>query len=271
MEENKENIQEDLDPINEKQEEVKHESASQEEPKAEKENTNTSFQIHKEDLKKETADTVNQVKDTLKNTDIKRDSKEAKGFFVDFFKNPLKKLKEVANDSQNRFLKTAIIIFIIWLIVILLDNIFGIASRYLFGYLGSFSYFFKHLFSNILTIIKDLLAPVLSILILSGLVYGFKKDKKKSFLSIATSIVVANIPVVIASIVNLLTLFGTSAAKLTSPFSGFCSILSTILLYFAIKELVNEKEEDSFFWKFALIIGIYYIAKFILSFLGIYL
>lgn len=298
MEENNENTQDNLDPVNEKQEEIKQEctskenlkeentteetskeeakvneknSETKEQEKEDDENTNNLFQVHKDNFKKETTDTVKQVKDTFKNTDIKKASKEAKGFFLDFFKSPLKKLKEVVNDSQNYFLKTAIIIFVIWLVVILLDNIFGIASRYLFGYFGSFSYFFKHLFSNILIVIKDLLAPILGILILSGLVYGFRKDRKKSFLSIVTSIVIAKIPVVIASIVNLLTLFGASAAKLTSPFSNFCSILSIILLYFAVKDLVNEKEDDNFFWKFALIIGIYYVSKFILSFLGIYL
>ena len=39
--------------------------------------------------KKEATDTVNQVKDTIKNVDIKKDSIETKGFVVEMFKNPL--------------------------------------------------------------------------------------------------------------------------------------------------------------------------------------
>ena len=49
----------------------------------------TTFNVNAEDVKKETEETVNQVKDTIKNVDLKNDSKEAKGFFFSFFKNPL--------------------------------------------------------------------------------------------------------------------------------------------------------------------------------------
>ena len=48
----------------------------------------TTFNVNAEDVKKETEETVNQVKDTIKNVDLKNDSKEAKGFFFSFFKNP---------------------------------------------------------------------------------------------------------------------------------------------------------------------------------------
>ncbi|MBR1802688.1 MAG: hypothetical protein IJ777_01785 [Clostridia bacterium] len=262
MEENRENTQEDIKQEEETQAEVKEEK---------QEKVSNSFEVHKEELKKEATNTVNQVKDTFKQTDIKKDSKEAKGFFTSFCKNPLQKLKEVTADTNNKFLKIAIIILVIWLVAILLHNVIHIASVYLFGYLGSASYFFKHLFSNFLGIIKSLIAPVITIALLSGLIYGFQKGEKKSFLSIAISIVIAKIPVVIASVVNLLTLFGSSVTKLTSPFAGFCTVLSTVLLYFVTKDYVAEKEDNTFFWKFALIIGIFYAVKFVFSFLGIYL
>lgn len=145
------------------------------------------------------------------------------------------------------------------------------ASTHLFGTYGSFERFFRNLFPNILSIIKRLLVPIITVLVLSGLVYGFKKNKNKSFLTIASAILVAEIPVVIASIVNLLTIFGSGIFKLTSHFSGFCDILSTILLYFAIRELSDEGENKAYFWRFALIIGIFYVVSFVLSYLGIYL
>lgn len=238
-----------------------------------KENTtnNSNFNINKDDLKKETSETVNQVKDTLKNVDLKKDSKEAKGFLTSFFKDPIGELKKVTSDSANKFVKIAIIILIIWLVAILITNLFSIASHYLFGTFGSFSYFFKNLFSNILDVIKDLVAPIITVLLLSALVYGFKKNKNKSFLTIVSSVLVAKIPVVAATILNILTIFSSSFSRITSAFSGFCSILSTVLLYFAIKNLSDEEKNDSYFWKFALIIGIFYIVKFVFSYLGIYL
>lgn len=252
-------MEENNNPSNENQEETKTSAED------------TGFSINKEELKKETTNTVNQVKDTIKSADLKKDSKEAKGFISSFFKNPLGELKNVTSDTGNKFIKIAIVILVVWLVAILFSNVSSIASRYLFSAYGSFSYFFKNIFSNILTLIKDLIAPIITILVLSGLVYGFRKNKNKSFLNIASSIIIAKIPVVIASVVNLLTIIGSGISKITNTFSGFCSILSTVLLYFAIKNLSDEEQNNSYFWKFALIIGIFYIVKFVFSYLGIYL
>ena len=234
-------------------------------------NNANGFNVSSEDLKKESKETVNEVKNTFKNTDLKKDSQAAKGFFTAFFKNPLGTLKNVAADSKNSFLKIAIIVLVIWLVAIFLLGMVSMAKRYLFGAFGSFEYFFDNLFSNMFGIVKDLIAPIITVVVLSGLVYGFKKQKNKSFLTIASAIVISKIPVVIASIASLLTLISSSVSKLTTPFSGFCSVLSTVLLYFAIKDLSDESENKTYFWKFALIIGIYYIIDFVLSFLGIYL
>lgn len=229
------------------------------------------FSFSADDIKKETAQTVKQVKDSFKNTDIKNDTAVAKGFFVNFFKDPIEQIKKCANDSKANFLKIAIILLVIWLVAILVKQIAGIASVYLFGHLGSFSYFFQHLLPNMLDVIKAIIAPVIGIAVLSGLVYGFKKNKDKSFLSIVSAIVIANIPVIITNVVNLLTIFSNNISKLTSYFSSFCNILYAVLLYFAIKYLSNESEDKSSFIKFALIIGIYYIIKFAFSYLGIYI
>lgn len=237
----------------------------------ENQNNSNSFNVSSEDLKKETKETVNEVKNTIKNVDFKKDSQVAKGFISEFFKDPLGVMKKVANDSKNTFLKIAIIVLVIWLVVILFSGIVGMAKNYLFGPFGSFERFFSNLFSNMFEIIKDLIAPVLTIVILSGLVYGFKKNKNKSFLCIASTLLIAKIPVVIANIVSLLTFISSNASKLTSPFATFCNVLSTVLLYFAVRDLSDESENNSYFWKFALIIGIYYVIDFVLSFLGIYI
>ena len=229
------------------------------------------FNVNTEDLKKETSETVNQVKDAIKNVNLKNDTKEAKGFFFSFFKDPLGEMKKATSSVDNKFIKIAIIIFVIWLAIILAANLLNTATNYLFGTFGSFSYFFSHLFRNVFNLVKDLIAPVITILTLSGLIYGFKKVKNRSFLTIASSILIAKIPVVIATIVSLLTIFNTHFLKIASTFTGFCDILSTILLFFAMKNLLEEDKNDSYFWRFALIMGIFYIVKFVFSYLGIYL
>lgn len=234
----------------------------------ENENKNN-FNVNAEDVKKETAETINQVKDAIKSADLKKDSKEAKGFFFSFFKNPLGEIKKATSSADNKYVKIAIIIFVVWLVLLLISNVLSIATTYLFGTFGSFSYFFQNLFHNIFSLIKTLVAPVITILVLSGLVYGFKKVKNRSFLAIASNILIAKIPVVLANVFNLLVLVSSHFIKIASTFSGFCSVLSTILLFFTIRNLLEEDKNDSYFWKFALIMGIFYIVKFVFSYLGI--
>lgn len=48
-------------------------------------------EVNTEELKSEASTTVNQVKDTIKNVDIKKDSIETKGFIAELFKDPLGK------------------------------------------------------------------------------------------------------------------------------------------------------------------------------------
>lgn len=234
----------------------------------ENENKNN-FNVNAEEIKKETSEAVNQVKDAIKSADFKKDSKEAKGFFFSFFKNPLGEIKKATSSADNRFVKIAIIIFVVWLTILLVSNVLSMATTYLFGTFGSFSYFLQNLFHNVFNLVKTLVAPVITILVLSGLVYGFKKVKNRSFLTIVSSILIAKIPVIIANAFNLLVLVSSHFIKITSTFAGFCNVLSVILLFFTIGNLLEEDKNDSYFWKFALIMGIFYIVKFVFSYLGI--
>ncbi len=236
-------------------------------------NNQNNEKITTEEIKQEAVNTANQVKETLKNTDLKQDANATKGFVSNLFKNPIQEIEKVATSTKNEFLKIAIIVFVVWLVATLIGEVVGIFKSYsyyssLYSTVGSF---FKSSVNNVLSVIKGVLAPVLSVVVLSAIAYFMGKDKKKPFINIATSVIVAKIPVVIAEIVSLLTLFSSQALKLTSPFSSFCGIISTILLYFTLKAMYEEKEDNTFVKKFAIIMGIYYIARFIISFLGIYM
>ncbi len=206
-----------------------------------------------------------------RNNNFNGEAKKSKGFISTFFKSPLEGIKTAATDAKGTFFKIAIIIFVIWIATILVSNIASLATRNLFGVYGSFEYFIKSIVSNIFTLIKELIAPVILIAATSGLAYAFMKNKNKSFLSVLSAIIIAKVPVIIAEIVNLLTLFGSGISKITTYFSSFCTILSTVLLYFAIKHATNESEDEYYFWKYVLIIGIITIIRFVLSYLGIYI
>lgn len=234
------------------------------------ENNQNNEKISTDAIKKEAVDTANQVKETLKNTDLKKDANEAKGFVSNFFKNPINEIENVVNSSKNQFLKIAIIVLVVWLVAVLVDQIITTVSYYT-SYSSSLTIgtFFNRAFSNVLSLVKAVVAPVLSVVVISAISYFMSKDKKHSFIQTATSVVMAKIPVVIAAVVSLLDVIGSQVYKITGPFSGFCSIISVVLLYFTLKSLNGEKEDNTFMKKFAIIMGIFYVAKFIINFFGI--
>ena len=221
------------------------------------ENKETS--VNKEEIKKETTDTVNQVKETIKNVDIKNDTKEATGFVASMFKDPFATVKEMANDNKNKHFKTAIIFIIVWTAVIFIKSL-------------SLKYWsFNAIFKNILDLIKVIIAPTLGIVVMSCIIYLMNKENKKSLITIITMVTSAKIPVIIASVISLLTIFSSSAYKITSPISSFASVISVILTYFTAKSIIGEEQNSKFFKKFVIIEAIYYIAYLVISFLEIYI
>lgn len=213
----------------------------------------TSFDTDK--LKSETSNTVNQVKDTIKNVNIKEDSIEAKNFVIEMFSKPVDKIKEVIEDNTGKTFKYAIIIIAIWIIIAVIKRCIGGIFRLTAG-------------DAILTLLKTIIAPVLSILVMSVIALMLVKENKKSLTTIITSITIANIPTVIASIIVMFNYISTSAYKITSPISSFCAVISTVLIFFAIKYLFNKNDSEAI-KTFALVEVIYFIISFALSFLGI--
>ena len=210
-----------------------------------------------EEFKSETVDAVNQVKESMKNVNVKEDAKATQGFVTEMFKNPLGKIKEIANDNSNKYFKTAIILVIVWTVAVLLGSI-------------SFKYFTWKLFGkSILNYLKILVAPVLSVIVMSVIIFFMNKKSKKSLVTVLTTVTTANIPVIIASVINLLTLFSYNVSKITNKITSLCSIISVVFMFFAIRNLYGEKEEKTAFKNFVIIEAIYIVVAFIISYLGI--
>lgn len=220
---------------------------------------NQESKVNTEEIKKETVETAKKVKDTIKNVDIKNDAKEATGFISAMFKDPFTKIKEIVDDKENKNLKIAIIFIAIWTVAIFIK---ALAAKY---------WSFNIIFRNVLSLVKTIIAPALGIVVLSVIVYFMNKKEKKSLVNIITSITIAQVPTIIASVVSLLTLFSVSAYKITSPFASLCAIVTTILTYFTIKAIYKEEQNSKFLKTFVIIEAIYYIAYVIISFLGIYI
>ena len=75
----------------------------------EKEEKNT---IDTDNLKNETVETAKKVKESVKSTKIKEETKATKGLIKEMFKNPLEKIKEVADNNSGKYFKTALFLII---------------------------------------------------------------------------------------------------------------------------------------------------------------
>lgn len=222
----------------------------------EENNQNKENVVNTEELKKEATDTVNQVKETIKNVDIKKETIATKGFVTEMFKNPLGKINEIAKDNSNKNFKTALFILAIWVVVVLIKSVCSLSK-------------YRDLGENILTVIKAVVAPVIEIVVISLIVFLMNKKAKKSLPTIISTMITAYVPVVIARVISLLTLISYNAYKITSPISTLCSIITIIFSYFAMKDLFEEKENSNFIKTFVIIEAIYMVVALIISYLGI--
>ena len=205
--------------------------------------------INTEEIKSETVNTVNEVKETIKNVDVKK-------VFID----PLRKIKSIAEDNSNKFLKNALIVVIIWMAAVLINQVFGTTN--LWKYYG---------FKQLLNIILTTISPAVGIIVMSLIIMIANKGNKKTLTHLITCITTARLPLAISGVVNLLTLINSSVSAFTSPFSRFCNVISIVLTYFVAKDIFAEKENSKFIKKFVIIEGIYYIAYFVLTYLGMYI
>lgn len=262
MEEKNNNTEEIKDAIPTNNEETVNENVKEEKVSEEKETSSSeaNTKIDTDEIKKETTNTINEVKETVKKVDIKKESKQTKNFVVDFVKNPIEKIKEIAQDTENKYLITTIFIIVLWIILICISSI------------SIYSHFFKYNFwDNTLSVIKDMVAPVLGILVMSLIAFLMNKDNKKTLIANINTITATKIPLFIAAIVNLLRLLQLRDTTIITTFFGFCSVISTVLLYFGLKELFGEKEDNKFIKKFLIIEAIFYVVYFVISYLGIYI
>ena len=179
-------------------------------------------------------------------------------------------MKEIVANHKS-FLVIPIFILAVWVVAGLIDGIISVANMYSLGSYYTLEGFMRNSVSSVFTIISCILIPVIIVALLSGIIYLFMKDKKKNFLAVVIAVVVAKLPVVVASIISLLSSVGSEVAKITSAFSGFCGLLSTVLLYFAIKALYKEEDDDKVTIKFIITMAIYYGVALVLSFFRLYI
>ncbi len=194
------------------------------------------MEIDKEELKNEAKETVNQVRDTIKNVDINKEAKETHGFVKGMCVEPFETVERVANGEEvfNR----AVILLIIHIAAATIASILG--------------YSYGGIVNKLKEIILSAISPIVAILVPTILIVLMNKNNKKSATTVISTLVVASVPSIVVAIIDVLEAILRNVYLITSPISSALSAIAIILSFVGMKRLFDE-EKGKFLPKFALI------------------
>ncbi len=219
-----------------------------------------SVDIDKEALKNQTKDTVNQVKETFKNTDFKKEATATKGFLLELTSKPITTIKSIVSEEQNRF-SNAVILMICFVVSAIVDYIVNLLVY-------SYSTF------KIQTFVLTFISPFIFILAFATATYLLSGKNKKNITTILTGIIVAFTPYIIINVVDIVSTIVCKIISIGFIFSMFTSALRFAaygLAIYAIKGLISSNgDEDKDFRKAIVIVFVAYVIINLLGRLGIY-
>ena len=237
-----------------KKQENKKQPEKKEQPKKEVQNKTQKDKSKNDEvaknIKKEATDTVNKVKDTIKNVDIKQDSIETKGFITDMFKNPLGQIKNILDKENPKFFTYALILLAIWTVSVTLTECFTIGNA---NYLN--------FFNGVLALVKEAVAPLLTVIIMSVIVYVMNKQNKKSLTTLITVTVATRASRIMVSVISLLTIISRDVYKIINPLNSLAFVISTVVSFFAVKTLFKKEKDSEAIKQFVKIEVVYYVNK----------
>ena len=210
------------------------------------------------ELKKQAAETIKETKEQMKNINFKEEAEKGKGLLSKLFGKPVETIKEIVEDNKNQFYKTALIIIIVWVVLILLNRIIDFIMYNYYKF-------------NVLATIKSMLSPILEILVMAIIIHVLNKDNKQPLTKSITAVSIAKIPLVVSTVLGYLTYISLNVRYITTPIASLLSVISTVFMFFVVKEMFKEQENEKAFKLFIKVEVIYYIVAFAFSFLGIVL
>lgn len=208
-----------------------------------KENTEKNFSVDTEQLKNETKDTVNKVKDTIKNTNFKEEAVQTKGFIAGMAANPIETVKHVASGDGKVFTK-AVVIMIIYMALSFLQALINVIKY------GSY----RGVFGNIINLVLSVINPIMYILVPAIVVLIMNKQNKKPLTTVISTLVIAAVPSVINKFFYIIDIiFISNISIITTPIETMFSAIAIVLTYFGMKELFGAEEHENFIKKYAVI------------------
>ncbi len=233
------------------------------------ENNQNKNSVNTDEIKNQTVNTAKQVKETIKNVNIKEETIVAKNTVVNMFKDPMGTVENVAEDKENKFFKTSLYLVIVWAAIVLLRILIN-GFKAMSNYDEDLGYVFKNYIFKLSTL-WSILVPVLTIGVYSVIAFALNKNNKKQIPEVASVVSVAYLPVIFGKVIALLTLLSSEMSKIITPIQSILTTTTIVLLYFGLKKLFNENDDKKFIKTFVVIIALYELVAFVLNFMKIYI
>ena len=202
----------------------------------------------------ETASAVKEITESIKTVNLAEDAGAIRTFLVDMIADPIGKISEVA-QSSGKYLKPAVLLIAIWAIA----N--GLAVL-----LGSSRPFFEKLVS----ILLNMLAPVLHIAILTFIVLVLDKKKRLTAAGVMTTMAIASVPVIIADVLRIISsiVFLGFLGTITASVGFIANLIMAVLTCFGLKSLSGDNDH-TVFNRFVFLFAGYAVIRIALGYLGI--
>lgn len=194
--------------------------------------------VSAEELKEETKQTFNKVKDEIKDANFKAETIEATNFVKDMFMDPVGAVKNVSNEVGPKLI-TVIMLVIGVMLSNLLKNI-----MWAFGN--------SNIFDSLWEIITSLTSGVCIILVPAFIAYVFNRNSDRSLLTSISLMAMANVPTIFVNVLTALTRILSKLAGIVGVLNQGLEVAHVVLTYFALKTFCKE-EDDLFIFKFVII------------------
>lgn len=222
-----------------------------------------------EEIKQEVKETVTETKEQPRTTNVKKDYSASKNFFKNIFKTPYDEIKNVAKSPKSYFI-IILVSFITWVVAELIGGIISLIRNMVsFSWYSNIFSYLADSFIDIVGFFFTILGPAIIIAAFSLIIYLFMKNKKKNYITIASTLILAYIPVITSSIISLLGYINTYVARFTNTYANFCSVITAVLTYFAIKALYSEEDDNKATITYLIVMGIYFAFVLVLRLFGI--
>jgi len=206
-----------------------------------------------EEVKEEANKTFNEAKKQIKNINLKEEAKAGKSLLKSLWESPSDTIKKIADTEDNGIFRTALIFVAVWM------------------FIAAVNYILNNSTFRFLSVLRLVLTPALRVMAMTVAFCVVNNRAKDSFSKVLTSISIAYIPEVIASLLWILRNFASNIGSILSPVGGLLSVVSIILMYVTIKALAQEENEEKSIKTFIKVQAVFYIIAFALSFINIYI